>query len=69
MGAGGVTSYKVVKPWEVVALQEVVGGRSWRRDRGWSSFFKLLGNPQLKDSANLMIGVVKQWAPCLFSMF
>ena len=24
VGAGGVTSYKVVKPWEVVALQEVV---------------------------------------------
>lgn len=23
MGAGGVTSYKVVKPWELVALQEV----------------------------------------------
>lgn len=24
VGAGGVTSYKVVKLWEVVALQEVV---------------------------------------------
>lgn len=23
VGAGGVTSYKVVKPWELVALQEV----------------------------------------------
>lgn len=51
VGAGGVTSYKVVKLWEVVALQEVVvvAGHG-EETQGMEPKFKLLEIPNLKTS-------------------
>jgi len=49
VGAGGVSSYKVVKPWEAVALQEVVvvAGRGEETGDG-ARFLSCLEIPNLK---------------------
>ena len=52
MGAGGVTSYKVVKPWEVVALQEVVVVAGNGEETGDGvHFLSCLEIPNLKTQA------------------
>lgn len=52
VGAGGVTSYKVVKPWEVVALQEVVVVAGNGEETGDGvHFLSCLEIPNLKTQA------------------